>query len=836
MFISWFEPLADGRPTYRGTDAEVAEVTWPEFQQLLLEAWHVGDKRIGPGLSPVRLDPPKRLNENVQDVWAMFADCDHCTPEEVERVVAAFAGHACLVYSTNRHTEAEPRVRICAPLKTPIPGHLWSDTWREFFKSKGLQDLLDREHPGIDPQCKDPSRFYFAPSSATAEGDRVWVVLAGPFLELQPPAAGSKSGTKAQPRPSSAAGEISPLSNDMGALKERLKGSKWRDTVLNGEPIGNGPGDNHAAFLECLNDLAWRTVGFSHDAVLELLQPSFRHADHYGTPPEEEFWLIFPKSQEDWLEKRAERAAGVEKQRQRLLAKVQEIKKEQAAEAPEEEDGEQEETPSILVDEMTARMVEEAEEAIALDPRVYVTSAGLSRLVTVSGQPLPFLRDDTMPSIRTIDPDTLASWLTVTARWYRLGKKGVDQPSKPPRDVVNALLNHGEWPHVRQLSGFVEAPAFRPDGSLIEAPGYDASTGLFYARTGELLPLGSTPSQDYARACADELLEAVRDFPFVDDAARSGWLAAVLTPFVRATLQGVVPMFCVDASDRGCGKTLLVDAMNAIRSGRPIAKMSNTTDDDEMRKRLLAIAMAGKPVVTFDNVKDALGTPSLDLAMTAGTIEDRVLGVNRIVSAPLRVTWFATGNNLTYEGDMIRRVLPIRLVSDLERPSERGGFAHPELLEWIIAERPRLLRAAINVWRGFFAAGGPQGEAKPWGSFERWQHLAPACVRWLGFAAPEGARIVAQEAQSISEQVSVLLAEFERLFGQTPATTAKFVQKCQGAAREVLKDLCGGYGSDISNKRVGRLLLRNRDRVIGGRRLVQSTVSDVSSWRVVKVE
>src|SRR3712207_8645085 len=39
---------------------------------------------------------------------------------------------------------------------------------------------------------------------------------------------------------------------------------------------------------------------------------------------------------------------------------------------------------------------------------------------------------------------------------------------------------------------------------------------------------------------------------------------------------------------------------------------------------------------------------------------------------------FASGNNMQFRGDMARRVVPIDLYPQVERPEERDDFRHPE--------------------------------------------------------------------------------------------------------------------------------------------------------------
>ena len=63
-----------------------------------------------------------------------------------------------------------------------------------------------------------------------------------------------------------------------------------------------------------------------------------------------------------------------------------------------------------------------------------------------------------------------------------------------------------------------------------------------------------------------------------------------------------------------------------------------------------------------------LGGASLDALLTGDRWKDRELGGSRTVDLPARVVWAATGNNLRYRSDIARRVLLVRLDSQLELP------------------------------------------------------------------------------------------------------------------------------------------------------------------------
>ena len=189
----------------------------------------------------------------------------------------------------------------------------------------------------------------------------------------------------------------------------------------------------------------------------------------------------------------------------------------------------------------------------------------------------------------------------------------------------------------------------------------------------------------------------VVDFPFAKPVHRAAWIAFLLTPLAWHAFHGASPLFLIDSNVRGSGKSLLGDAASLIVTGREIARMSYPENDEETRKRITSIVLAGDQMVPIDNIAGELGSPSLDAALTGTSWKDRILGRSEIVEMPLKTTWAATGNNVILRADTSRRVCPIRLESNLENPEERQGFIHPNLLQWVRQQRPRLLAAGLTA-------------------------------------------------------------------------------------------------------------------------------------------
>ena len=82
--------------------------------------------------------------------------------------------------------------------------------------------------------------------------------------------------------------------------------------------------------------------------------------------------------------------------------------------------------------------------------------------------------------------------MTVHADWLKSkvvrGKQEIVR-AHPPTWAVEAVATFGAWKGIRPLEGIVEAPTLRPDGSLINQPGYDPDTGLWFVPSGVFPPI-----------------------------------------------------------------------------------------------------------------------------------------------------------------------------------------------------------------------------------------------------------------------------------------------------------------------------------------------------------
>lgn len=497
-------------------------------------------------------------------------------------------------------------------------------------------------------------------------------------------------------------------------------------------------------------------------------------------------------------------------------------------------------------------------EHLHLDRGLYVRAKQLVTIVTA----LPPSEEERAPQaeatpvIQSVEAPSMTERLTRTIRFTRrkplsktqqavidAGGRGPSEEwiaALPPPLVVSGLLARGQWP-LRHLTAVSETPVLRPDGSVLQTPGYDRSTGYVYKPSADFPEVPDMPkAADAAKALA-ELCEVFVDFPYVDEPARMVPIAAILTVLARSAILGSCPAFLFDATTRGSGKTLQADAVSAVALGRSAARKSWPKDPDELGKILGAYALSGARLVLFDNVPAGVefGGGDLDQCITArDAVELRILGRTEMKRLPWPGVIMASGNNLTLGEDTVRRCLLARLESPLENPEERTGFKHANLYEWIMAERPRLVVAALTILRAFARLGGHLHEGKAWGSFEAWSRLVPGAIIYAGGADPMLARPNLEDHSSDASRALVTVLEMLPRLDPlgTGLTTREIVQflypeKRSEAERstdgfDALRDALEAWappkpGQPPSLVVLGKRFRQNIGRVIGGKRLVR---------------
>jgi hypothetical protein len=488
--------------------------------------------------------------------------------------------------------------------------------------------------------------------------------------------------------------------------------------------------------------------------------------------------------------------------------------------------------------------IDRAQEALLKHPEIEIYQHG-GRLVEIIDRPVTSASDGgstSAPTIQEISTKRLAEILTNAAMWIKkTGQRQRFTVVDCPDNIARTYQERQQW-RVPVLTAVIEAPTIREDGTILDRPGYDKSTCLFFRPgTCKFPTVPARPSKNEAMEALGLLKEVLRDFPFVDGAARSVMLSAILTAMVRRSLPSA-PLFCITAHQMGSGKSLLADVVSMIATGQRAAVMSQAGSREEEKKRLLPILSRGHSIVVIDNIEDPIASDTLCSILTQPTYEDRVLGQSKIETVPTTALFLATGNNLQVHGDMISRVVVCTIDPGCERPEGRKFDVN--LHKEIPARRGELVTAGLTILRAYHEAGRPDQEIEQFGRFEDWSDWVRSALIWLGEADPNDTRSLVEGDDPSTRLLKAVLPAWHTLFSDKPKSVSSAVNAIKEPNRDtnktILRDAFLEISEDdrgeISNMKVGRWFNRLKGRPTGGLKIEQASgkIAGSALWKVIK--
>lgn len=500
------------------------------------------------------------------------------------------------------------------------------------------------------------------------------------------------------------------------------------------------------------------------------------------------------------------------------------------------------ERPTVIVSTREHETTNGALAAVSTHPELYQRGGMLVQPIKDQRASGNISRPEGVSYISTVASARLREMVSERAFLCRMTKEDGPKPCHVPDWLVKQLLGRSQWDGVRPLEAISETPVLRADGSVLSAPGYDVTTGVLYRPHRSFPTVKEEPTVEHAKMAIAFMLEPFADFPFAEPCHRSAVLAGILTPLARFAFQGPSPLILITKNVRGAGGSLLADAISIAATGRGMARMTQAGDDDEERKRILSIALAGDRMVLVDNVDHPLGGAALDAALTGTEWRDRILGRSEMVTAPLLATWFATGNNPQILGDTVRRILPIRIESPDEKPEERTGFKHHPLEPYVLSQHPRMVAAALTVLRAHAVAGRPRGELKSWGSFDSWSDIVRSALVWAGEVDPAiGRDGLAQGNDDEGNALGLLIKHWRHLdttgTGVSSQNILRAITEAEGDVAVMLRDaiiMLSGKGDMLpSAARMGKRFAHFVGRVVDGKKLMsQDDRNGIKLWHV----
>jgi len=487
-------------------------------------------------------------------------------------------------------------------------------------------------------------------------------------------------------------------------------------------------------------------------------------------------------------------------------------------------------------------VVDQAEAAlIAAKLRIYQRAGYLVRVVQ---RAQPSVRNYKRPAgalgIITVDAPFLIESFTRAARWEKWNARSEkwQRCNAPEQSAATYIARVGHW-RLPQLWSAISAPTLRPDGTVLQEPGYDADMQSWYDPCGIKFPnIAEAPTKDDAIEALKKLRAWLCTFPFVGGVDESVAFSLALTALVRRSLPAA-PLGAITAPVMSSGKTLLADGVAILATGISAPAMKYAETDEETTKTMLAVLAEGDQVVLIDNVERPLSGDTLCAVLTSETYRQRVLGRTEMMSVPTTTLFMATGNHLVIAGDLRTRTLLCRLDPKVEHPEQRQFEA--EFREWTTSRRPELVAAGLTIMRAFIATGqSVQDHCKTWGRFERWSDMVRAPLIWLDCADPCESLADLEREDPERLELARMMDAWQEVFNDVAHTAREAVQAATTSitAQElhfdlVLRDVCKDRDGTLNSKRLGHWLRAHAGRLVGGKKIVKGGEKDHTVlWKV----
>jgi len=416
-------------------------------------------------------------------------------------------------------------------------------------------------------------------------------------------------------------------------------------------------------------------------------------------------------------------------------------------------------------------IIDECEKVLLDHANLYVFSSMLVRILTDkstsnSNTPDPI-------KIVAVDAMHLTELIMSVASIVKKNAKGECVATNLPIDYANTLLARQSWPFPK-LEGIIYSPTLRKDGSVLQSAGYDEKSALLLDNnTSSFSAIPDKPDLDDAKKALTVLTNALDTFPFKEESDLATVIAAIFTSLVRHTVDNA-PLFLFNSPKMGSGKGLLIDMISQLATGAKPSVMSQSSDQNEDRKRLMSLLLEADNVICIDNIDRHFESDSLCSILTMPIFKDRLLGKSKMISASTKATFLANGNNVTVVGDLIRRVLPCNIDPAVEKPYERQFDKH--FPSYIQEKREQLVTACLTILRAYHIAGRPNQHLKPFGSFENWSDWVRSAIVWVGLSDPCNGLSHWAQIDPVRADIGAVLESWYTLNKTNPITVSDVVK------------------------------------------------------------
>ena len=474
------------------------------------------------------------------------------------------------------------------------------------------------------------------------------------------------------------------------------------------------------------------------------------------------------------------------------------------------------------------RVVDAGEKELAARGQNY-QSGGL--IVSVSTDPTT---GD--PAIVPTSSPALTRELSIVATWEKFDARVGDWVRcDPPSRHVGILYDLQDYRHLPPLVGVVRQPYFREsDGELITQAGYDKTAqrfGVFDPRQF-VIP---EPTLEAARAALTLLENLLPEFHFVSATDKAAALSAIITAVVRASLD-FAPAYHVRAPVFGSGKTYLCELIGAFAGPGSNAKVSYPTTSEEATKVILSLLLTSPGVIEFDDMDtDWIPHGTIKRMLTAEKITDRILGVSKTATVSTRTLFLGSGNNVGPVRDLLRRVLTIHVDPRCATPATLTYIGSP--VHKVRKNRGVYVAAVLTIILAWRRAGSPRTDMESIVTFGgAWSDYCRQPLMWLGHPDPATSLLVQVKHDPDADALIGLMREWHKVFGSMPTTVRKVVSSAVSGHPDLLdaiREFPVEERGEINRSKLGWLLKKNANRIVGGFEFKQGSADGRVAWRVV---
>lgn len=241
-------------------------------------------------------------------------------------------------------------------------------------------------------------------------------------------------------------------------------------------------------------------------------------------------------------------------------------------------------------------------------------------------------------------------------------------------------------------------------------------------------------------------------------------LMALITPFCRGLYKEWntrTAIFIYYANRERAGKDYLAGIKSILYQGvaveePPIATGRND-GNEELRKKILSLIMAGKIMVHFSNNKGLINNSVLEQISTSKTIRDRVLGGNKIVEFENAIEISLSANLGTrVTADLANRSVAINLHLLMENANERN-FKNPNLHGHLLKKREYYIACIFELILHWYKKGMKKSDV-PFSSFPEWAGIVGGIMESVGWQNP------LKNLNQANEELDSELAEMKEAF------------------------------------------------------------------------